>query len=434
VVGSRFDLSAYTVPMQSRASPPSLPRTAQGAARLYAIDWLRVAVMGVVYLFHVLRVFDVDPGASLKNEQTSVVASIYTFFVNQWQMPAFFFLAGISTWFSLQSRSGKQYLQERVRRLLIPLLFGSLTLVPWYAYWSALNHGTFQGSWPAYLTLHFPRTWQVIKSTPEYQHGMGVLFAISWHLWFLGYLFVFSAAALPLLGRAAAGPRARIVHSLAALSTRWWGLGALGIPLVVLRTILNARFPAYLDWSDTLVWFAAFLLGWLFVTDSRFLSAVRAQAGAWVTAGCAGFGLLLTAYARGYLVQWLARPAYTWDYLIFQIVSGIHTWAWLLGITGMALRRLHFSGRSLDYAGEAVMPFYMLHYAVILTIGVFVVRWETAIFWKILVISVSSFVVTCAIYEVAIRRIPLLRTLFGMKAVRQENGSGIRASAPGSRG
>ena len=189
----------------------------------------------------------------------------------------------------------------------------------------------------------------------------------------------------------------------------------LGAPIVVLRMALTARFPAYLDWSDTLVWFTIFLYGWLFLADPRFLKAVRAQAGTWLVAGCAGFGLLLATYLRGYLIDWLDQPAYTWDYLLFQILCGIHTWAWLLGIVGMALRRLNFTGRSLDYAGEAVLPFYILHYAVILTIGFFVVRWQIAIFWKFLEIATASFVVTGAIYELAVRRTPLLRTLFGMK-------------------
>ena len=405
--------------MQSGVSSSSLSRKVQPATRLYAIDWLRVLVMGVVYLFHVLRVFDVDPSSSLKNPQTSVLASVYTFFVNQWQMPAFFLLAGVSTWFSLQSRTAKQYLAERVSRLLVPLVFGSLVLVPWYAYLSGLNHGTFQGSWLAYLPQHFPRTWQVIKTTPEDHHGMAVLFATSWHLWFLGYLFVFSVVALPLLGRAAAGPRTRLVRTLSGIAARPWGLAVLGLPIVLLRVALNARFPAYLDWSDTLVWFTVFLFGWLFVADPRFLSTVRAQAGTWLAAGCVSFALLLAAYARGYLIHWLDQPAYTWDYLLFQILSGIHTWAWLLGITGLALRRLNFMNRSLEYAGEAVLPFYILHFAVILTVGTVVVQWHAAIFWKVLVLATASFVATCAIYEFGVRRTALLRALFGMKPLRR---------------
>ena len=68
------------------------------------------------------------------------------------------------------------------------------------------------------------------------------------------------------------------------------------------------------------------------------------------------------------------------------------------GFTGMAFRRLNFRGSSLDYASEAVLPFYMVHYAVVLTIGVFVVRWHVAIFWKILVVATTSFVITGAIW------------------------------------
>ena len=399
----------------------SSARTEKPVARLYAIDWLRVSVMGVVYLFHVLRIFDTDPSSAIKNAQTSVLASVYTFFANQWQMAAFFLLAGASTRFSLRSRTARHYLGERVKRLLVPLVFGSVVLVPWYAYLSALNRGSFRGSWLAYLPLHFPRIWLIIKTTPEYHHGMAVLFAVSWHLWFLGYLFVFSAAALPLLSRGLEGPRSLLVQRLAAFSVRPWGLALLGAPIVVIRMALNARFPAYLDWSDALAWFAVFLFGWLLLADPRFLSAVQAQAGAWLVAGCAGFASLLATHLGGYLQRWLDQPAYTWDYLLFQFLCGVHTWAWLIGITGMTLRRLNFTNPWLDYAGEAVLPFYIIHYVVILTIASFVVQWQVAIFWKFLVIGSTSFVVTSAIYELMVRRNPLLRTLLGMKPVRPKS-------------
>ena len=43
---------------------------------------------------------------------------------------AFFLFAGVSTWFSLRSRTAKYYLEERVKRLLVPLVSGCLILVP----------------------------------------------------------------------------------------------------------------------------------------------------------------------------------------------------------------------------------------------------------------------------------------------------------------
>lgn len=49
-------------------------------------------------------------------------------------MPLLFVLSGVSTKFALQKRTNKEYLIERVKRLLIPLLFGTIVLMPIMTY------------------------------------------------------------------------------------------------------------------------------------------------------------------------------------------------------------------------------------------------------------------------------------------------------------
>ena len=45
-------------------------------------------------------------------------------------MPMLFFLTGASTHFTLEKMSLKDYLQERIKRLLIPIIFGIIVIVP----------------------------------------------------------------------------------------------------------------------------------------------------------------------------------------------------------------------------------------------------------------------------------------------------------------
>lgn len=60
------------------------------------------------------------------------------------------------------------------------------------------------------------------------------------------------------------------------------------------------------------------------------------------------------------------------------------------------------------------MPFFLVHQPAIVIIAFFVVQWAAGIPVKMLAVVVSSFVVCLFLYEFAIRRIPLLRSLFGM--------------------
>jgi peptidoglycan/LPS O-acetylase OafA/YrhL len=47
-----------------------------------------------------------------------------------WGMPLLFVISGMGIWYSLRSRTMKAFSWERVHRLLVPLVFGVLVIVP----------------------------------------------------------------------------------------------------------------------------------------------------------------------------------------------------------------------------------------------------------------------------------------------------------------
>jgi glucans biosynthesis protein C len=405
-------------------APATSSLRASPAARFYAIDWLRIVAVLAVFLFHVAHIFDQaasandlthDPSPSVRNSESSVVLSGYVFFVYHWMMQTLFLLAGMTAWYSLRSRRAGQYLRERRERLLVPFLFGSLTLIPWNGYLSALNHATFNGSFRSYYPIHFERTWEALK-VPQFHHSLIALYQTSWHLWFLGFLLIFSLLALPLFLRARAQGQNPTLTRMAGLCEKPWGLAVLGLPILLIRLSLNAAYPSYLDWSDTLVFFAFYVYGWLFMTDVRFTRAITNQATGWLIAGCMCFAGLLGTYALGFLTRWLSHPEYSWNYSLYQLLASIDTWAWVMAIVGFGLRSLNLHNVTLDYANEAALPFYILHQPVILTIAFIVVRLNIGIEWKALVIAVTAFIITILIYEFAARRTKVLRILLGMKA------------------
>ncbi len=377
-------------------------------ARIHAIDWLRVLVVLEIFLFHVLHIFDVDMEASIKNTETSIAASVFVFFSYQWSVHHLFLLAGSSNWFSLRSRSRQAYVGERVRRLLIPFLFGTVALIPWIGYMNALNHGSFDGPFWRYLPVHVERTWASLQ-TPQVYHGLIAFYYTSWHLWFLAYLFIFAACSFFLF------PRDVRTSWLATRCERPVGLLLLVIPIAAVKLAVGPSFPAYLDWSDTLVFFILFTYGWLFMTNVRFLPAVRRQALLWLTVGIVTFASLLATYALGYLPRWMAHPGYTPDYLLYQGLAALNTWAWILAIVGCGLRWLEFDNAALRYLAPAALPIYILHQVPVATIGTIVVTWHAGIAVKVLTILIVAFIATMVTYEWLVRRNSLLRLLFGLK-------------------
>ena len=62
-------------------------------------------------------------------EKVRPIASIVTF-IDPWLMPMMFLLAGVSSRFSLQKRGYGSFIKERLLRLGIPLILGSLVMNP----------------------------------------------------------------------------------------------------------------------------------------------------------------------------------------------------------------------------------------------------------------------------------------------------------------
>jgi len=116
--------------------PP--PKSSQ---RLHYLDWLQVLAILGVFLFHAVHPFDGLADWHIKNAETSVLATFFVGFFNLWGMPFFFTMAGATSWFSLRRRTAGRYVSERVTRLLIPFIVGSIVLTPIQAYYEFTHKG-----------------------------------------------------------------------------------------------------------------------------------------------------------------------------------------------------------------------------------------------------------------------------------------------------
>ena len=115
-----------------------------------------------------------------------------------------------------------------------------------------------------------------------------------------------------------------------------------------------------------------------------------------------GFTLVLAFDVSTY------HPAFSW-------IRAFNTWMWQLTFLGFASRHLNFNNDFLKYANEAVLPFYILHQTVIVIIGFFIANWTLAVFPKFLFLAGTSFIIIMVLYELIVKRVHVLRFLFGMK-------------------
>jgi glucan biosynthesis protein C len=374
--------------------------------RRYDIDWLRILAILAVFLFHCVRFFD-PMDWHLKNAEQSFIALLFVGLLDLWIMPLFFLLSGAGSWYALKSRTSGQYLVERVKRLLIPLYtVGAFILLPPQLYWDRLTKGTFAGSFWEFYPHYF--------ETLSLRFDLGFLGFWPGHLWFLYFLFLISLLTLPLLLYLKSEPGKRLIEILAAWCDHRGGIFLFLIPLALVLICFRSFFQGEHTWTDFFYYAVFFVIGYIMPADKRFTEGFKRHGWVCLALGIVTFGAEI--FMIGLLdYNYPGGESFSWIYVLFQIVMSIASWSWVVFILSLGARYLNFNNRVLAYGNEAVLPFYILHQTIILLVGWFVIPWSMGILPKYLIISVVSFVLIMALYELLVRHSTIVRFFFGMR-------------------
>jgi hypothetical protein len=404
------------------------------------VDWTRILLVLGLNFFHTARIFDLMP-FYVKNEQTSIAMMALVGFASQWGMPLFFFIAGMATNYSLRHRTAGEFVAERCKRLLMPLLFGIVVIVPPQLYYNALTNPDYAESYGQFypkffrvvFTLDFP---QFIKADPA------VGFFETAHLWFLYYLFIFSLLVLPLLVYLKKSSGRDLIARLAAWMKRPFAIFSLALPIILIEVALPV---AGVGGWNRYAYIPFLMNGHLFAADKRF--SASASQHRLIALVCAV--LTLFAFFALSVFTWQAHidpsRGFALQNILWRFCKAFCAWCWILAIWGFThsyktaqdsqtqediapavtgkdfqpqlaqQKRSTFWDRTLLYANEAALPFYIIHQTPIVLIGFYVVKWQMAMSLKYLIINVASLIVTWLLYDLFVRRMALTRFLFGMK-------------------
>lgn len=396
---------------QKRNSGPEEP------SRYFYIDALRIFAVLLLFPFHTARIFDPWPWY-VKSETVSLGLTIFVFFLNQWHMPLFFLLAGASTCLALRFRSPAQYLRERRGRLLVPLFFGILVLIPPQSYYRLFGNPRLV--WPGDRLIAFTGGPQYHKSFlgfyPEFFNGIFPDGNFEWgHLWFLAYLFVFSLLALPLFQYLKSESASKFMARLTDFLQKPVGLIFLFIPVAIIEGSLRGLYPSghqnlISDWANFLTYGTLFVYGFLFFcAPQNVLGIFKYRRLAFAIAIISslanlGFHLLLRNSLTPYSIAWIFA----------MILGALSTWFWLVFLMGLGKRFFDRGGRVLEYGKGSAMPVYVLHQTLIVVIGFYVLKSGIPLWPAYAAILAGSFLASLLLYE-AIRRNKILRVFFGMK-------------------
>ena len=377
------------------------------ADRQYYIDWLRAGAMFFLVFYHTGRLFDLEPW-HIKSLESSFAIHVFNRTLDVWQMPLFFLLAGASVWFSLSKRSPREFAWERFLRLFVPLIFGSLIIVPPQVYFERVLYGDFSGSFLAW----YPNTFHGI-----YQEGSADGNFHWSHLWFLAYLFVFSIILLPLFWYLRSEDKNSLISRITNFLARPGAIFLPAVPLIIynitLRPIYGYGHHSLIsDWANFLFYITVFFCGFLIVADSRITQVVHKNR---FTALFAAIVCTVIIYLLETDTIVLPQAIAGKGWIILLTLYAIDSWLCLIAIMGIGRQLLNFTNRVLRYSADAVLPVYILHQTIIIALGFYVIQWDMPVVAKYFLVAIATLLSSVGIYEI-VRRTSVTRVLFGIKA------------------
>ena len=406
------------------SEPPAAGVT--GSSRLYYLDWIRVLALLFVLLVHTLAGTGVTPVFLSFPDFGKAVISIVGITV-------FFIVSGAASMFSLERRTPRQFLCERVLRLGVPFLVGGAVLVPLAYYVSpgliSEYFPDFQGSLWGFYGAWFSAT----LGNLSWQTNIFEVFG-SW-LWVLGFLFVYSVVGLPVLQWLRSASADRFLAFTTRLASYRGGLIVWVVPVVVLAVVGEAALLVlniqpvdsanstdvyyffYFGWGGLMRLFGLFLLGAVLVRNREVLQFVRRD---WLIALLVmtpGILLALWAYSQS------GDNAAFW--MVVQIGFTVASWCFALVVVAAGQRWLNRPGRLLAYSLGVIVAFYVLHVLVLSGVEYVAFVWigvdglyEQAPWVLGLIVLVVSFAALIAVIELVVRPVGPLRKFLGVTKER----------------
>jgi len=378
--------------------------------RRHDIDALRVLAFGLLILYHAAMLYVAGEGWDfhLKSSHTSEWLQYPMLFLNRWRMELLFLVSGLAVNFMRRRGSLGRLAGKRSLRLLLPLVFGVLVVVPIQPYVQGLSNHLVEPGFGHFLLRYWSGGPWPAGAFTGWQYGF------TWnHLWYLPYLWVYT---MLLLG-AMPALESRLGQRLRAVVRRLRGPALLvlpAIPLFVWDRLLASRYPftgaLWGDWYAHALYFNMFLYGYLLGTDTGLWAELARLRRISLSSALACFALYLAG------IRLLPDAAPTAMWWVVHALRYAYLWTAICAVLGWGHAYLDRPFGWLPYAREAVYPWYVLHQSLLLLFA-----------WRLMplglgpvvepLLIVLATVAGCALlHECVIRRVRWLRPLFGLDA------------------
>lgn len=259
------------------------------------------------------------------------IISSFIVFLSPYFMPLLFLLAGISTKYALEKRSYKQYISERAKRLLVPLISGTVILMPIMTFIAdRFNYG-YAGGFFEHYSVFFTKYTDLTGADGGFSFGQ---------FWFLLFLFVISAVTVGVI------LLLKKKFSVKRKEIRFLTVILLCIPLPLFGELVSIGGKSILEYCYI------FLAGYYLFSDDSLTDKTAKYLYITLPVG------IIASIANVYMFIWSDS-----DFRILNTAAKYTAeWFMLLALIGIGKKYLDKSGRISGYMSGRSFPFFSFHF------------------------------------------------------------------------
>ena len=348
--------------------------------RKHYLDNIRWITLCMVILYHVFYIFN-SSGVISNIDVTGINAfDSICVFTYPWIMCLLFVVSGVSTKYSLTNKTNREFIKDRIKRILIPSIVGI------FAY------GWINGWITNYYTDIFAGKGEVIPVFIKY-----IIWSLSGigPLWYAHVLFIASLL-IVLIRKIDKNKKLDNMFDKINLPVLFllvllvWGSSfILNTPVITVY-----RFGIYL---------LMFLFGYYIFSNDRIIERIEKIS---VPLGIITllFGIIFTIINYG--------ANFASNEFLTNILTNIYLWLVILSAFGLSKKYLNFNNKFTKYMNENNFSFYVLHYTIELIIAFILVeyiKFNNFIFNYIVLLLGTTIILP--IITGIIKRIPIINKL-----------------------
>ena len=357
--------------------------------RKHYIDNLRSIAILILIPYHAAMAWNTWGEPNYMMLGSSRILSSFIVAFSPFLMPLLFLLAGMSTRFAFNKRTTGQYIIERVKRLLVPLLFGTIVFMPVMTFIADKYNCGYEGSFISHYAVFFTKFTDLTGADGGFSFGQ---------FWFLLYLFVISlictgiiALQKKFLPKADANPPV-------------WLIILLGLPLPFISGLLEIGGKSLIEYIYV------FLLGYYVFANDKVIDKISRYKYIFLAAG------VISCITNIYVFIWSDTNLEA----INIIANNLTEWFMILALLGTGKDLLNGGGKTSSFLSQRSFAFFSIHYIPIvfmqyLISGIFI---NTSVMMYLIPV-VFAYIVTFIVSELFVR-VPLLSFLIGVKPVKNK--------------